>query len=176
MDWKKLDDEWMEMLTGDTKESGVKEESTLTDHRQSTPEGGNMENKEFNRCKLISLYDVGEKQALCFIEDKTHYRDVCVEKNGGITIMRGFPKTEYRSYEHFADVLGKFRPEVFFIRNPIRIRDVFNYDFLLGFETAQRAARRPRRQLTREELAKLDVGGLAYSPEKMLRVRKPGNC
>jgi hypothetical protein len=58
-----------------------------------------------------------------YVESETQYLQVFV--TGDEIIMgKGIDKSKYKSYEHFAAVMGKFNPEVIFFRCPIPLSEL----------------------------------------------------
>ena len=60
---------------------------------------------------------------ICIISLPDQYKRYEVYKDGDVMMGDPMPKSEYKDYEHFALVFGKFEPYVFFAQKPIPIKD-----------------------------------------------------
>lgn len=61
--------------------------------------------------------------AIGFLETDAQYIQFYADA-GGVTLHDGFDKLKYRSYEHFAGVVGKFNPDVIFSKNKVELTDL----------------------------------------------------
>ena len=78
--------------------------------------------------KLISLmgFDTGTRSASGFVDDGVNFTEFNFA--GGVLEMgHAYPKKNYRSYDHFVGVLGKFNPYTFFLEKPI-ILDALHFE------------------------------------------------
>jgi|GEM_PF-2120592 hypothetical protein len=74
--------------------------------------------------KLLSI-EKWDNEGYCgYVEDGSNYKRFCLLKGSDPTIGFMYQKKDYRDYEHFAGVIGKFDPESFFLAKPIPLEDL----------------------------------------------------
>jgi hypothetical protein len=71
--------------------------------------------------KILQIQDIDEKVAAGYAEDDTQYFYFVVYKSQNPQIMSRFPKANYKDYDHFAGVIGKFDEYSLLLIKPIEI-------------------------------------------------------
>ena len=72
--------------------------------------------------KLLAVEYDNDEAVSFFVLDGDTYKSVKSTKGGGTRIYATWPKANYRDYEHFVGVMGKFIPEVFFFSDPKEVQ------------------------------------------------------
>ena len=80
--------------------------------------------------KIIHL-EKGKDLIAYGIETGTEYQFFTIDRSNSIVPTNSYKKSDYRNYEHFAGVLGKFNPFTFILKEPFEVRQ-------LDFETLQK--------------------------------------
>ena len=65
---------------------------------------------------LISVLAEGKDSIDCIIETDNEFKVLHVLADDSIDESSAFKKSDYKGYEHFALVFGKFEPYAFFLR------------------------------------------------------------
>lgn len=73
---------------------------------------------------LIAIDNVTDKHALVWIELEDCCHSISVERDGRVIIYGNYLKSDYRDYNHFVGVIGKFNPYIRFFKKPIPIRNL----------------------------------------------------
>lgn len=73
--------------------------------------------------RLLSIEKLGDKGFAGYVEDGHDYKSF-VLIDGEARIESEYPKMDFKDYEHFRGVIGKFDPEAVFLINPIRIEEL----------------------------------------------------
>jgi len=78
------------------------------------------------KIKVLSV-EFGDNEIVYFVDTGKTYEERSIVRNKkGIKTGRSFKKDKYESYSHFAGVLGKFDPYVFFFKKPQEVNENFN--------------------------------------------------
>ena len=71
--------------------------------------------------KLLSFEKCSDNKFIGYIEGGQHYKAFVLTCENALSYDQTFPKNNYKNYEHFAGVMGKFDPYAVFLREPIEI-------------------------------------------------------
>ena len=73
--------------------------------------------------KVISLnsYGAGYKG---FIEEQDKYVFFILSRKGELKKLQNYYKKDYTSYEHFVEVLCRFAPRSFFLKEPLYVESM----------------------------------------------------
>lgn len=75
--------------------------------------------------KLIAVNTSTKEVAVGYVDfDKDHYARFAVKKGEAAKFDRGIPKKNYRDYDHFVGVAGKFDPYTVFFKVPRPLKEV----------------------------------------------------
>jgi len=91
--------------------------------------------------KLLSIETCNSGFINGYIELEGKYAAFSIEKGSAASIRARFSKSNYRSYAHFAGVIGKFDPYAFLLKEPISIA-ALDFDRLTDLYNATPAFRR----------------------------------
>ncbi len=91
--------------------------------------------------KLLSIETCSSRFINGYVELEGEYAAFSIEKGSTAVIHARFPKSNYRSYVHFAGVIGKFNPYAFLLKEPISIA-ALDFDQLSDLYNATPAFRR----------------------------------
>jgi hypothetical protein len=76
--------------------------------------------------RIISYEQLGDSISL-IVETDTEYRSLIISRDNQQNPDHSYPRSDFQSLEHFADVIGKFNPYTFILREPIEI-DAITYN------------------------------------------------
>jgi len=90
--------------------------------------------------KVLSTERLGLHKISYWIEDKNQYIHQIISDDGSIEDLTSVPTSDFKDYDHFGGVMGKFNPYTVFM-DPIVI-DKLDFETMLGvcdkFEKIQR--------------------------------------
>ena len=70
------------------------------------------------KIKILSVDGCSENELVAWIEDQGFYKKVKVNMDNGVEELHRMSMKEYRDYDHFWNVMGKFNPYTDFLIQP----------------------------------------------------------
>ena len=73
--------------------------------------------------RLVGLMapQVGAKEITIMVEGPAEYRSGSIDIFDVFTPGVSYQKTQYKDYEHFSGVMGKFEPDFLFLKDPVKM-------------------------------------------------------
>lgn len=71
--------------------------------------------------KILALENCDNEYYIGFAEDENSYMKFSITKEDYLEYRHTWPKIEFRDYDHFAGVIGKFNPHVEMLIDPIAV-------------------------------------------------------
>lgn len=74
--------------------------------------------------RLVSLEKLNDKSFQGIVAEKAHYVLFLLSADGIYSKLQEYPKKDYKNYDHFANVIGKFDPYILPLVKQRLIEDV----------------------------------------------------
>ena len=74
--------------------------------------------------RILSIERTSLGNYILWISQGRFYRSLRVESDGRTRTLKKIPRRNYKDYETFANIFGKFNPDTKFLCDPIRVKDL----------------------------------------------------